>query len=73
MDFGQDKTSITKLGVLLCKIPLEPKAAKILLAAAKASVLHYGVMIVACMGVPEIYDDERFRQQTKTQAHESES
>ena len=61
LDRGVDNTTISKLGVLLCKIPLEPRAAKILLAAAKADALHMGIMIVASMGVPELYDDEKFR------------
>lgn len=48
--------------MLLCKIPLEPRASKILLAAAKADALHMGIMIVASMGVPELYDDQKFKE-----------
>ena len=54
----RDQTKITDFGVILSKIPLDPKLAKILLVASKYHLLHYAIMIVACMSVQEIYDDE---------------
>lgn len=55
---GHDPTEITDLGVLLSKIPIEPKCAKLLVVASKYNLLHYAIMIVACMSVSELYDDE---------------
>jgi len=46
------------LGVLLSKVPLDPRCAKILIVASKYDLLHYAIMIVACLSVLEIYDDE---------------
>ena len=54
----RDQTKITDFGVILSKIPFDPKLAKIILVASKYDLLHYAIMIVACMSVQEIYDDE---------------
>ena len=42
----------------MSKIPIDPKCAKILVVASKYNLLHYGIMIVACMSVTTIFDDE---------------
>ena len=55
---GHDPTEITELGILLSKIPIDPKCAKILVVASKYHLLHYAIMIVACMSVSEVYDDQ---------------
>lgn len=55
---GTDPTDITDLGILLSKIPLDPRCAKILVVASKYNLLHYAIMIVACMSVTEIHDEE---------------
>ena len=54
---GKDPTLITELGTLLSKIPIDPKCGKILIVASKYDLLHYGIMMVACMSVSEIYDN----------------
>ena len=54
---GRDPTEITDLGILLSKIPIDPKCAKILVVAAKYGLLHFAIMIVACMSVSELFDD----------------
>jgi HrpA-like RNA helicase len=52
----RDPTTINNLGVVLSKIPVSPKYAKMLLASHKYEGLFpYAVMMVACMSVPEIY------------------
>ena len=54
--WSRDPTSINDLGVVLSKIPVSPKYAKMILASHKYEGLFiYAVMIVACMSVPEIY------------------
>ena len=50
-----DPTSVNKLGILLSKVPLSPKFAKMLVVASKYSVVRYTIMIVACMSVSEIF------------------
>ena len=50
---------MTDLGILLSKIPIDPKCGKILVVASKYGLLHYAIMIVACMSVSEIFDDDR--------------
>ena len=55
---GKDPTEITDLGVLLSKIPIDPKCAKILVVCSKYNLLHFGIMIVACMSVTTIFDDD---------------
>ena len=54
---GRDPTQITELGTLLSKIPMDPKCAKIMVVASKYGLLHYAIMIVACMSVTEIFDN----------------
>ena len=46
----------------MSKIPIEPRAAKILIVSARAGLLHYGIMIVATMAVSELFDESAFRQ-----------
>lgn len=58
---SSDPTEITELGRLLSKIPIEPKCAKMIVVAAKYDLMHYAIMIVACMSVQEIFDDSKFR------------
>lgn len=60
-NMGRDPTEITELGILLSKIPIEPRCAKILVVASKCGLLHYGIMIVACMGVTELFDEAAFK------------
>jgi ATP-dependent RNA helicase DHX37/DHR1 len=48
---SRDPTEITELGTLLSKIPIDPKCGKILVMASKYDLMHYGIMIVACMSV----------------------
>lgn len=52
---------ITDLGILLSKIPLDPRCAKILVVASKYDLLHFAIMIVACMSVKELHDEESAR------------
>lgn len=54
-----DPTEITEMGRLLSKIPIDPKCAKILVVASKYGLMHYAIMIVACMSVSEIYDEAK--------------
>ena len=52
----KDPTTINDLGVVLSKIPVSPKYAKMLVASHKyEGLFKYAIMIVACMSVPEIY------------------
>jgi len=62
---GKDPTEITPLGILLSKIPIDPKCAKILVVASKYNLLHYGIMIVSCMSVTSIFDDDLIAYQVK--------
>jgi HrpA-like RNA helicase len=55
---GRDPTEITELGIVLSKIPIDPKLAKILIVGSKYDLLHYAIMIVCCMSVQELFDDE---------------
>lgn len=59
---AHDPTSITDLGTLLSKIPIAPKFAKILVVASKYDLLHYAIMMVACMSVSEIFDDSSIKE-----------
>ena len=52
-----DPTTINKLGILLSKVPLSPKYAKMLVVASKYSVIRYTIMMVACMSVNEIFQE----------------
>jgi ATP-dependent RNA helicase DHX37/DHR1 len=54
---GRDPTEISELGTLLSKVPIQPRLAKILIVASKYDLLHYAIMMVACMSVQEIYDN----------------
>ena len=56
---------MTDLGILLSKVPIDPKCAKILVVASKYGLLHYAIMIVACMSVSEIFDDQRISSEAK--------
>eukprot|EP00356_Strombidium_inclinatum_P001913 CAMPEP_0170510842 /NCGR_PEP_ID=MMETSP0208-20121228/65982_1 /TAXON_ID=197538 /ORGANISM="Strombidium inclinatum, Strain S3" /LENGTH=116 /DNA_ID=CAMNT_0010794331 /DNA_START=227 /DNA_END=577 /DNA_ORIENTATION=- len=56
---GSVPTEITDLGILLSKIPIDPKCGKILAVASRYGLLHYAIMIVACMSVQEVYDDSK--------------
>jgi HrpA-like RNA helicase len=67
---GSDPTEITDTGVLLSKIPIDPKCAKILVVASKYNLLHYGIMIVACMSVTELFDDDCVAQRVKEELPE---
>ncbi len=58
MSWKKDPTTINELGVLLSKIPITPKFAKMLVISAKYDLLHFAIMIVACMTVPEIFSDQ---------------
>ena len=57
MDFWKkDCTDLNELGIILAKIPVAPKFAKMLIASHKyPGVLKYCLMIVACMTVNEIF------------------
>ena len=76
---ARDPTEITELGILLSKIPIEPRCAKILVVASKCGLLHYGIMIVACMGITELFDEAAFKRSvlqltsTSTKAAEDDS
>ena len=59
MEKKGDVSEITELGSILSKIPLEPRFSKILLVASKYDLLHYAIMIVACMSVGDLFDEER--------------
>lgn len=50
-----DPTEINELGVLLSKIPISPKYAKMLIVSAKYKILKFVIMMVACMSVSEIF------------------
>jgi HrpA-like RNA helicase len=53
----RDPTVINDLGVVLSKIPVSPKYGKMLVASHKyPGLLTYAIMIVACMSVPEVYN-----------------
>lgn len=52
-----DPTNINKLGILLSKVPLSPKYAKMLVVASKYNVIRYTIMMVACMSVNEIFQE----------------
>ena len=62
---GSDPTEITDLGILLSKIPIDPKCGKIMVVASKYNLLHYAIMIVACMSVSEIYDDQSIQDEVR--------
>jgi hypothetical protein len=49
----------------LSKIPIEPKCAKMLVVASKYGLLHYAIMIVACMNIPEVFDDSKIKKNFK--------
>lgn len=52
----KDPTTINDLGIVLSKIPVSPKYAKMLLASHKyPGLFPYALMIVACMSVPELF------------------
>jgi HrpA-like RNA helicase len=55
MEWKSDPTEINELGVLLAKIPVSPKYAKMLIASHKYGILRYCIMIVACMSVSELF------------------
>jgi len=57
----RDPTQLNPLGVVLSKIPVSPKYAKMLLAARKypEQLLTYCIMIVACMSVPELFTNQQ--------------
>ena len=66
--WSRDPTSINDLGVVLSKIPVSPKYAKMILASHKYEGLFiYAVMIVACMSVPEIYTSTSTSPQAEAQ------
>ena len=52
---SSDPTDITQLGILLSKLPLSPKFAKMLIVSTKYQLLRYVIMIVACLSVAEIF------------------
>jgi len=56
-EMTSDPTKINQLGMLLAKVPLSPKFAKMLVVAAKYDVLDYSIMMVACMSVNEVFKD----------------
>ena len=51
----------------MSKIPIDPKCAKMLVVASKYDLLHYCIMIVACMSVTEIFDDDSISQRIKSE------
>lgn len=55
MNWTKDPTTINPLGFILSKIPISPRYAKMLVVSAKYGLLHYAIMMVACMTVPEIF------------------
>lgn len=57
--WNKDPTTINDLGIVLSKIPVSPKYAKMLIASHKyPGLFAYAIMIVACMSVPEIYTSQ---------------
>ena len=52
-----DVTTINDLGVLLSKLPLSPRFAKMIVMATKYGVLRYVIMIVACLSVSELFKE----------------
>jgi HrpA-like RNA helicase len=49
-------TTISPLGVVLSRIPVSPRYAKLLVASHKYEGLFpFAIMIVACMSVPELF------------------
>lgn len=61
MHASRDPTTITELGILLSKIPIDPKCGKILVVASKYDLMHYGILLVACMSVTEIFDETKIK------------
>lgn len=53
----KDPTKVNSLGSLLSKLPVSPKYAKMLVIAQKYNVLHFAIMIVACLSVNEIFTE----------------
>ena len=53
-----DPTTINQLGILLSKIPINPKYAKMLIVSSKYNVLKYAIMMVACISVGEIFSNQ---------------
>ena len=47
--------------MLLTKIPINPKYAKMLVVSAKYGVLRFAIMIVACMSVAEVFNQIEFK------------
>lgn len=62
MTWTKDPTTINQLGLLLSKIPIAPKFAKMLVVSAKYGLLRYAIMIVACMSVSEIFLPQDFKE-----------
>lgn len=58
------------MGILLSKLPLSPKFAKMLVVSTKYQVLKFIIMIVACLSVTEIFR-EVAAVQTGFQHHEA--
>lgn len=54
-----DPTRVNKLGSLLSKLPLSPKYAKMLVVAVKYGLAPFAIMMVACMSVAEIFQDNQ--------------
>ena len=52
---SSDPTSINELGILLSKLPISPRFAKMLIVGAKYGVLKYTIMMVAALSVNEIF------------------
>ena len=52
-----DSTEINELGILLSKLPISPRFAKMLVVGSKYKVLHFTIMIVAAMSVNELFLD----------------
>lgn len=52
-----DVTTINDLGVLLSKLPLSPRFAKMIVMSTKYGVLRYVIMIVASLSVSELFKE----------------
>jgi HrpA-like RNA helicase len=52
----KDSTTITEIGKLLAKFPVEPKLGKILIMANNFDLLEYAILIVAILSIENLID-----------------
>ena len=56
MDKRKDSTTITEIGKLMAKFPVEPKLGKILIMANNFDLLEYAILIVAILSIENLID-----------------